>query len=139
MIPGVKGQKTRSTNRPILNSPRTSIEFAQGPSSNICYPFFEADSLMVECSGGEHCEDGWWFHIECLGMTREDMPDGDWWCSERCRKYSMYCYCKRITDEPLSVMCSNNHCVGFKRFHAQCITIHSLFAPSKYIYIYFFF
>ena len=27
---------------------------------------------MIECSAGEKCSRGWWFHLECLGISKED-------------------------------------------------------------------
>ena len=26
---------------------------------------------MVECSGGENCPNGWWFHLHCVGVKED--------------------------------------------------------------------
>jgi hypothetical protein len=52
------------------------------------YPFCicNVDTLepMVYCNN-RHCPRGRWFHWECIDLAKEDIPDGDWWCSEKCK------------------------------------------------------
>lgn len=30
---------------------------------------------------------GGWFHLDCLGLEEDDVPDGNWWCSLECKNY----------------------------------------------------
>ncbi|XP_069129357.1 uncharacterized protein [Argopecten irradians] len=39
---------------------------------------------MVFCSG-KKCPNGTWFHLECVGMTEDEVPDGEWYCSQECK------------------------------------------------------
>ena len=40
---------------------------------------------MIECSG-VNCPGNNWYHLECIGMEEEDVPDDDYYCSDQCRK-----------------------------------------------------
>lgn len=42
-------------------------------------------STMIYCAN-RHCERGVWFHLECMEMEEDDVPDGDWFCSEDCKE-----------------------------------------------------
>jgi len=50
------------------------------------------DVPMIECSG-YRCPGDNWFHLECLGLDQDDVPDDDFYCSEGCRKRRAYKYC----------------------------------------------
>lgn len=39
---------------------------------------------MIYCCNS-HCEKGSWFHLECLGITEDEVPENDWFCSDDCR------------------------------------------------------
>lgn len=39
---------------------------------------------MVYCEN-KNCPNGVWFHLECMDMTPDDVPDGKWYCSDDCR------------------------------------------------------
>ena len=40
---------------------------------------------MVYCFN-KKCEKGSWFHLECLGVTSDELPEGDWFCCSSCQK-----------------------------------------------------
>jgi len=42
-------------------------------------------STMVFCSN-MNCPNGVWFHLDCMDMEDEDIPEGDWFCSDNCKK-----------------------------------------------------
>ncbi|XP_061190751.1 uncharacterized protein LOC133198767 [Saccostrea echinata] len=50
-----------------------------------CSCKMDIGGMMLFCSYTK-CRKGQWFHIDCLGMSEEDVPEGDWFCSEECRK-----------------------------------------------------
>lgn len=39
---------------------------------------------MVECDN-EEWEEGTWFHLECVGLEEDNIPD-EWFCYDKCRK-----------------------------------------------------
>jgi PHD-finger len=43
----------------------------------------EDDRAMIQCSNGDACRLEW-YHFDCLGLTAEDIPEGDeaWFCPE---------------------------------------------------------
>jgi predicted nucleic acid-binding Zn ribbon protein len=32
------------------------------------------------------CPTGVWFHLDCMDMEDEEIPEGDWFCSDNCKK-----------------------------------------------------
>lgn len=44
------------------------------------------DPGMVYCANKD-CMFGGWFHLDCLGLEEDDVPDGNWWCSLECKNY----------------------------------------------------
>lgn len=49
-----------------------------------CYCKIDAGGTMVYCNNSK-CDKGTWFHIECIGMLEEDVPEGSWYCCEVCK------------------------------------------------------
>ena len=85
---------------------------------------------MVECSGGRNCCGGRWFHPPCVGATYEDLVDDDWWCSPRCKKYSICCRCHTKVRNPRRIGCSSgSNCINEEWFHLKCVGLTRL--PSK--------
>ena len=41
-------------------------------------------ATMIFCDN-KNCTKGNWFHLECMEMAEEDVPDDKWYCSEECR------------------------------------------------------
>ncbi|XP_077996732.1 uncharacterized protein LOC144453084 [Glandiceps talaboti] len=39
---------------------------------------------MIECSN-EECPNGDWFHLPCVLLTDETVPDEEWFCTDTCR------------------------------------------------------
>nr|XP_006824415.1 PREDICTED: uncharacterized protein LOC102804843 [Saccoglossus kowalevskii] len=84
----------------------------------------DVDSLsMIECSAQKNCECAQWYHFECVGLDEEDDLLEDWWCSDGCKKWSIYC-CKRNREEEEDVVwigCSNEaSCINNQWFHLDC-------------------
>ena len=42
-------------------------------------------STMVFCSN-MNCPNDVRFHLDCMNMENEDIPEGDWFCSDNCKK-----------------------------------------------------
>ncbi|XP_014678940.1 PREDICTED: uncharacterized protein LOC106818780 [Priapulus caudatus] len=40
-------------------------------------------SAMIFCEN-RNCRRGTWFHLECIGMKEDDVPDGKWYCCISC-------------------------------------------------------
>ena len=45
-----------------------------------CYCLQPEIGQMISCEGKD-C-DLEWFHYECVGISDENVPDGDWFCDE---------------------------------------------------------
>ncbi len=58
------------------------------------------------CSNGDHCQNGKWLHLECVGMA-ELPPSDDDWCSDVCKaeKQSVYCRCKTYNPKLSTMVC----------------------------------
>ncbi|XP_014672567.1 PREDICTED: uncharacterized protein LOC106813035 [Priapulus caudatus] len=46
------------------------------------------DAQMVKCEN-KKCRRGQWFHLKCIDLAEEDLPDGDWFCSQQCNNKKM--------------------------------------------------
>ena len=40
---------------------------------------------MVQCENNA-CPNGDWFHLECLVVEEDDLPEGDWFCTPDCEQ-----------------------------------------------------
>lgn len=59
-------------------------------TQNESYPFCvckleKPGAVMVFCNN-RNCQRGVWFHIECVNMEEEDIPEGAWYCSGDCEQ-----------------------------------------------------
>ena len=52
---------------------------------------------MVLCEN-THCENGGWFHLDCVGITTEELPDGDFFCSKKCEDHAKSTVHKRLPE-----------------------------------------
>ena len=62
---------------------------------NVAVDKFVATSLHCVCKlevGGDmiycfnkNCQFGQWFHLECIGLSEDDIPEVSWFCSDICR------------------------------------------------------
>ena len=59
------------------------------PQETYCVCNGEDDGDMVLCEN-PHCPNGRWFHLECVNLQQEDVPDGDWFCSEEFQLEKQY-------------------------------------------------
>ena len=53
--------------------------------SEYCICRLDIGGTMVYCCNST-CDHGCWFHLECLGMEEDDVPEGEWFCSDDCKK-----------------------------------------------------
>lgn len=71
---------------------------------------------------GIYCPGNHWFHLQCLNMEEDDIPD-EFYCSDDCRKRTVYKYCSCHVDmgkyEPM-VGCDNQQCKT-EWFHLKCV------------------
>jgi len=79
------------------------------------------DVTMIRCSNAD-CRHGAWFHVDCVGI--EQVPDGDWWCSDECNQTerSIFCVCKRVRYGQ-QIDCSNDSCNNGAIFHLHCVNL----------------
>ena len=75
--------------------------------------------VMVQCCREDKCPHGEWFHINCVGMEEDEVPDGkgDWFCTEHCeavfQNRLQICKCKsKYNDEDELLICVNAKCNG---------------------------
>eukprot|EP00039_Didymoeca_costata_P015745 m.272660 g.272660 ORF g.272660 m.272660 type:complete len:245 (-) comp16275_c7_seq1:5335-6069(-) len=54
-----------------------SFDFTQQDSTLYCICNGMSHGTMVGCEN-ENCQNGEWFHLECVGLT--EVPKGKWWC-----------------------------------------------------------
>ena len=81
---------------------------------------------MIECSGQRKCPNGHWFHLKCVGVSPDNVPDDDWWCSDQCKQYSVFC-CKRNIPDAIWIGCSSEKkCVKGEWFHLSCYNLNSI-------------
>lgn len=50
-----------------------------------CICQLDIGGTMIYC-GHVDCSKGSWFHLECLGLDEDEVPEGEWFCSDECRK-----------------------------------------------------
>ena len=77
---------------------------------------------MIECSG-QRCRSGRWFHLGCVGMAPEDVPDDDWFCEDCNLKKSLYPYCICYTDTGNAMIACDNPECDKEWFHLSCMGI----------------
>ena len=51
----------------------------------ICQEKLDIAGPMVGCAH-ESCDRGLWFHLQCIGEKCENLPSGDWYCTENCQQ-----------------------------------------------------
>ena len=85
---------------------------------------------MIECSG-YRCPGNNWFHLECLDMTEDDVPDDDFYCTPACERRKAYKYCCNVDLGPSEPMigCDNESCEKGEWFHLKCINMQEV--PGK--------
>ena len=49
-----------------------------------CICKLDIGGTMIYCNN-QDCDKGTWFHLECLGMEEDEVPEGEWFCCEDCR------------------------------------------------------
>ena len=87
---------------------------------------------MVTCSNSDSCPNGRWFHLLCAEFDDEDdVPEGDWWCSDICKIYSIFCICKRRLIHLPIITCANRECSGGRKFHLRGIGLHNTVIQGK--------
>ncbi|CAG2203273.1 unnamed protein product [Mytilus edulis] len=56
------------------------------------YPYYTCqqdlgnDEPMIGCSAGSRCTGQEWYHLKCITMTADSLPEGDWFCKAACKK-----------------------------------------------------
>ncbi|XP_061162619.1 uncharacterized protein LOC133171838 [Saccostrea echinata] len=99
------------------------------------YSLYLGDDVpMIYCSG-IHCPGNNWFHLQCLHMEDDDVPDEEFYCSDDCRKRAVYKYCNCHVDmgqyEPM-VGCDNPNCRK-EWYHLKCVGLKN--APGYLLFI----
>lgn len=69
----------------ILQSINEGITGTEETGFCVCRTDHQGED-MIFCANKD-CMFGGWFHRECIGLTEEDVPEEDWWCSPECRNY----------------------------------------------------
>ena len=70
------------------------------------FTIVDVPGRTINCSAGRHCPNGRIFHLTCLDMDEDDVPDDEWWCCNQCEEYSAYC-CQRNIPDALWIGCEN--------------------------------
>nr|XP_022309155.1 uncharacterized protein LOC111114903 [Crassostrea virginica] len=123
----------------VWQSPDTQqiIQASDGDQSDYIYCHCKTDlgdeAPMIDCSG-INCPGNNRFHLECIGMEEDDVPDEDFYCSEECQKRRIYRYCTCHEDlgefEPM-VACDNKNC-RLEWFHYKCVGLENAPAGKWY-------
>uniref|UniRef100_A0ABM0N1J3 Uncharacterized protein LOC102808213 n=1 Tax=Saccoglossus kowalevskii TaxID=10224 RepID=A0ABM0N1J3_SACKO len=82
---------------------------------------------MIECSALSQCKRGRWFHLDCVELQPESVPDDEWWCSPDCEQSSIYCFCKKKedTDDDKWIGCDREFmCPNGEWFHMRCVGLN---------------
>jgi len=58
----------------------------------------DEDIPMIECEG-PGCGNGRWFHLECVGLTEDSVPEGSWFCSTTCRSAVKVRVAEAVSDD----------------------------------------
>ena len=77
---------------------------------------------MIQCSN-MNCDRGLWFHLECLDEPLDEIPEGDWWCSDNCQQTnsSIFCSCRKV-KKGAQIQCSMGPlCENGRWFHKTCV------------------
>ncbi|KAK3105421.1 hypothetical protein FSP39_024916 [Pinctada imbricata] len=87
-----------------------------------CYCKEENEEDMIECSG-PRCRCGKWFHLTCIQMTQDEVPDGDWFRNDCETLRSLYPFCICYTDLGTAMIaCDNPECER-EWYHLSCVGI----------------
>ncbi len=101
------------------------LEESDFPDQDVyCICKAEDKTTQLMCSNGDHCQNGKWFHLECVGMPELPPSDDDWWCSDVCKaeKRSVYCRCKTYNPKLSTVVCgARDDCAEGEVFHLSCV------------------
>ena len=91
---------------------------------NVCF-LTDKEEEMIECSG-QRCRSGKWFHLGCVDIAKDDVPDGDWFCEECTLKMALYPYCVCYEDngQPM-IACDNPECEK-EWFHLACVGVKEI-------------
>ncbi|XP_011675168.2 uncharacterized protein LOC105443560 [Strongylocentrotus purpuratus] len=75
-----------------LDKPEVAVQHVEEPESEIhvypyciCHTDIEDDMLFCE---NPSCRRGSWFHLSCMNMTLEDVPEDKYYCSIECSQAS---------------------------------------------------
>lgn len=52
------------------------------PTYCICQVKGDDGRQMIQCANGERWCLKEWYHLDCIGMAKEYVPPGDWYCDE---------------------------------------------------------
>ncbi|KAK3102767.1 hypothetical protein FSP39_013804 [Pinctada imbricata] len=50
-----------------------------------CRKNLGVDEPMIGCSAEALCAGSEWYHLKCVGIMEDQVPEGDWFCQEKCR------------------------------------------------------
>ena len=71
--------------------------------------------------------------MECVGLEADSLPDGPWYCSEKCRtaiEQYQYCTCKTYLKEEAMIECSYTKC-EIKWYHGRCVGLRPENFPDE--------
>lgn len=77
---------------------------------------------MLHCSNeAKACPNGGYIHVQCANLKEDEIPDGDWFCSDDCKVVSKYCFCKKNLGKKVPmIMCDQGKaCKEGQWFHYE--------------------
>ncbi|XP_038062978.1 uncharacterized protein LOC119733651 [Patiria miniata] len=93
-------QYVTSISRQIVDDVFLPSQAANILHSPYCVCKDYVDETTMICCDNTHCQEGSWFHLQCVGIPEDRVPKGKWYCSTECRRASSHKKkksCKRET------------------------------------------
>ena len=69
----------------------------------VCKVDLGDDEPMIGCSAEDKCEGAEWYHLKCVGIAEDAVPEGDWFCCGKCSRVKP----KRSSKTPSNYVISN--------------------------------
>ena len=51
-----------------------------------CHKYLGNDEPMISCSAESNCCGDEWYHLRCIGITDDNVHEGNWFCKSACKR-----------------------------------------------------
>lgn len=94
----------------------------------LIYIYSEMFDTDMVCCCSPLCANNW-FHVRCVNL--QQLPDGDWYCSNECRDSTDYIYCwcqsKKGREDRQMFECERgSDCLNHQYYHPSCVGMDKL-------------